>query len=44
MSFRYVNKTDYLEMSLRYLINKIRLGDDFQIRKQNWTWECPLDT
>ena len=24
-------------MSFRY-VNKIRLGDDFQIRKQNSTW------
>ena len=25
-------------MTFRY-VNKIRLGDDFQIRKQNWTWD-----
>ena len=24
-------------MTFRY-VNKIRLGDVFQIRKQNWTW------
>ena len=30
-------------MSFRYE-NKIRLGDDFQIRKQNLAWRCLLDT
>ena len=29
-------------MSFRY-VNKIRLGDDFQIRKQNSTWTGLLD-
>ena len=29
-------------MTFRY-VNKIRLGDDFQIRKQNLTWRCLLD-
>ena len=30
-------------MSFRYE-NKIGLGDDFWIRKQNTTWRCLLDT
>ena len=30
-------------MSFRY-VNKIRLGDDFQMRKQNSTWRCLSDT
>ena len=29
-------------MSFRY-VNKIQLGDVFQIRKQNSTWRCLLD-
>ena len=29
-------------MTFRY-VNKIRLGDDFQIRKQNSTWETKFD-
>ena len=30
-------------MTFRY-VNKIRLEDDFWIRKQNSTWRCILDT
>ena len=30
-------------MTFRY-VNKIGLGDVFQIRKQNSTWSCILDT
>ena len=30
-------------MTFRY-VNKIRLGDVFQIRKQKPTWKCLLDT
>ena len=42
MSFRQENKIR-LRGDFKY-VNKIRLGDVFQIRKQNSTWRCLLDT
>ena len=36
MNFDTYTKFD-LDMTFRY-VNKIRLGDVFQIRKQNWAW------
>ena len=39
MTFRYVNKI----LDNFRDVNKIRLGDAFQIRKQNSTWSCILD-